>query len=872
MKTKKMLFNILLCSILMLLVSVPFLLGFSVKVDASELGMPIYTTIAPKTKDYDETFVQKAWMDIAEEKAKIVEEIKRDPALPNEYIQLDNIMSTGTQYIDTGYVPKTTTKIEIEVAFSGEFNNDQTNKAFFGSNSTSNKDNFGCNFGENQPKTVYIWVNPYVTNIYSLSITQADIVGKKMTFTLASQEASCIVKNGGSYVYKNYPAKEKDNVNSLVLFGFNKDDGVHVFNAYNMTLFSCKLYESNVLIHSYVPAQNQDGKVGLFDLVEQTFLENTGDGVFTENNAYCDVLDTKFYGKGLSNNPYLIQSAEDYALFTYYSNQQALTERYFELTSDIILNDGTLGKTEVLDENGEVKDVVLNYNDGGDGVLYSFTPILYICKSLKTNGFKIIGVYIEDTTSGQALYKTASVPQETHVKNSFIKGGDDTAGLIVKAGSALQNCSYDGTVVSTGRGAGICGTNSNVLQKNLTNYADVYCFSGPAGGISRGAYVSPIENCKNYGNIYNYSKGREPKTAGIAVFTQGLVKNCKNYGQVYLGYSSNTNYAPVGGISATSYAGVENCENYGKIISLSPTCGGIVGNAAQQSYIKDCENYGKISSTRGLVGGILGSYSTKERKEIQNCINYADVRGSGSSVGGLVGALVEQIIYNCDNYGTIVQTGGQNVGGLCGSSGVNTIVSYSNNYGKVLGSVNYVGGLVGFCNGQLLRCINNADVVSTKDYVGGLVGINKGKISLSVNNGRIEGLNYVGGLVGRNDNAVSTCANYGQIKATNWGCLIGWNYGNITECVSHGKVKSTQKENIFFGNTTEGFEANNIIAYAKFDDGDVKKYFGDDFSAFYCSWRTEVIGLNDLEANSLFKNEVTENFLKNNEYTKYELY
>ncbi len=64
------------------------------------------------------------------------------------YKEVEYIESTGTQYIDTGYIPKTNTKLELTLSFNGEFSSpSETNTTFF-STGTNEEDNiFNMNFG-----------------------------------------------------------------------------------------------------------------------------------------------------------------------------------------------------------------------------------------------------------------------------------------------------------------------------------------------------------------------------------------------------------------------------------------------------------------------------------------------------------------------------------------------------------------------------------------------------------------------------------------------------------------------------------------------------------------------------------------------------
>ena len=66
---------------------------------------------------------------------------------PEGYNEVEYIESTGTQYIDTGYIPKTNTKLELTLSFSGEFSPATDNTVIFLSAAGEQADWFGINFG-----------------------------------------------------------------------------------------------------------------------------------------------------------------------------------------------------------------------------------------------------------------------------------------------------------------------------------------------------------------------------------------------------------------------------------------------------------------------------------------------------------------------------------------------------------------------------------------------------------------------------------------------------------------------------------------------------------------------------------------------------
>ncbi len=114
------------------------------------------------------------------------------------------------------------------------------------------------------------------------------------------------------------------------------------------------------------------------------------------------------------------------------------------------------------------------------------------------------------------------------------------------------------------------------------------------------------------------------------------------------------------------------------------------------------------SSTASMTGGIVGELrgQTNEGAQISQCANLANLTGRGR-FGGIVGAMA------ADNGSSVRVTECYNKGALTGvdSSGVA-----------------YVGGIAGYCMGEISHCYNaNSISVGEGNYrVGGLVGILNG--------------------------------------------------------------------------------------------------------------------------------------------------
>ncbi len=161
---------------------------------------------------------------------------------------------------------------------------------------------------------------------------------------------------------------------------------------------------------------------------------------------------------------------------------------------------------------------------------------------------------------------------------------------------------------------------------------------------------------------------------------------------------------------------------------------------------------------------------------INNCyITGGNITGR-DYVGGLIGQC-EGEVRNCH---TDTQTNGRNyVGGLCGGTGYSFI---GDCYTKgIINGIYSTGGLIGLnYRSEIKRCFSNAYTIGELN-TGGLVGRNgnDAKIYNCYSAGNVDGLDISGGLVGANQNdlekaLVSKCYSSATVTNTsNSGALIG---------------------------------------------------------------------------------------------------
>lgn len=127
--------------------------------------------------------------------------------------------------------------------------------------------------------------------------------------------------------------------------------------------------------------------------------------------------------------------------------------------------------------------------------------------------------------------------------------------------------------------------------------------------------------------------------------------------------------------------------------------------------------------------------------------------------------------------------------------------------GKVIGeSYEYVGGIVGYSEGQVIGCVNNAEVRGKK-YVGGIAGYSKGQIADCENHGAVSGTDgWIAGIVGSARMPVSGCTNTGTITGATFNVagIVGYTTASVSDCTNSGTIGTMNDD---------GFRVGGIAAY-----------------------------------------------------------
>lgn len=194
----------------------------------------------------------------------------KEVQIESNYIELEYIESTGSQYIDTGV--KVTGKTTIDM----DFVNIPTNSSIWKMLLGSREDNL--NF------TMCINDNNEFGGDYK---TQSNLNLTNKTFDWTQKNNIKTKINNNMYELYINDIKEKElaiqefsyTVN-LFLFGFYMNGSVTTRGA-KFRFYKCKIYDDDKLIRDFIPVKRKvDNVIGMYDLVERKFYGNNGTGSF----------------------------------------------------------------------------------------------------------------------------------------------------------------------------------------------------------------------------------------------------------------------------------------------------------------------------------------------------------------------------------------------------------------------------------------------------------------------------------------------------------------------------------------------------------------------------------------------------------------
>lgn len=203
----------------------------------------------------------------------------RSQRLPREYQQVKYIESSGTQYINTNYIPKVNNvNLELDIAWVG--NTLGAFETFMG---------FMKSTTENNPR---IGLHKYSSKLMfgANSTTTSEIAPVKNErfiyrgdFTSGAQK---LYKNGTQIASNSTTYNFSTNTCPVYIFARYCPNSM---NYSTIRVYRAKIYEGTTLKMDFIPCyRKSDNVIGLYDLVNGTFYTNAGSGTFIKGNDIKD--------------------------------------------------------------------------------------------------------------------------------------------------------------------------------------------------------------------------------------------------------------------------------------------------------------------------------------------------------------------------------------------------------------------------------------------------------------------------------------------------------------------------------------------------------------------------------------------------------
>lgn len=204
--------------------------------------------------------------------------------LPVGYKECKYIEASGTQYIKSNYKPNSNTKIEIDFSIPSTY---PAFMCIYGTQDSGSSNRFYCGISLTNYRFQVNFTN--TSSFYGLNEDDTISPNVNGTFSSVAGNMKVVIDNGNTQVKSNkytntYSMSSVSgwgNITcsyNLVFFGRNTADTVG--NHYYGKLYSCKIYETN-LVRNFIPCLDDNNEPCLYDTVTKTTFYNHGSGTFT---------------------------------------------------------------------------------------------------------------------------------------------------------------------------------------------------------------------------------------------------------------------------------------------------------------------------------------------------------------------------------------------------------------------------------------------------------------------------------------------------------------------------------------------------------------------------------------------------------------
>lgn len=187
---------------------------------------------------------------------------------PENYKEVEYIETTGTQYIDTGFIPDNNTSIEMKIVSKGTSNN----CLYCARGKNSYNDNTYTAFLIDGTKLRMDYYNLLHANLRTVTNDETYIIKQQKNVMYVNDE---IVKTAENITFGS----------EYKMYLMAAHQGYTNMNIARLKLYYCKIWDDETLIRDYIPCYREsDNMVGLYDKVNKEFYTNAGTGEFIAGN------------------------------------------------------------------------------------------------------------------------------------------------------------------------------------------------------------------------------------------------------------------------------------------------------------------------------------------------------------------------------------------------------------------------------------------------------------------------------------------------------------------------------------------------------------------------------------------------------------
>ena len=189
--------------------------------------------------------------------------------LPQGYQEVEYIESSGTQYIDTGFVVNKSDSYVLEI------------DGLFSSQSQAYQ---GCNG----------YMQFYVSTVYGISADSTKAVGNRDIVKIAYTNQTAVLSvNGIQIESKSWASYSGADVKLGVLRMGDTNNGWFSGGAASGTIYGYKVWKDEVLVSDCIPCvRNSDNVAGVYDVIREQFITNAGSGIFAVGSNMGEIVIT----------------------------------------------------------------------------------------------------------------------------------------------------------------------------------------------------------------------------------------------------------------------------------------------------------------------------------------------------------------------------------------------------------------------------------------------------------------------------------------------------------------------------------------------------------------------------------------------------